>query len=226
MSSMPQNKPSNSANKLISTGLKTLSSAVISAMVLMPGPNAAGFGKLTVLSSLGQPLRAEIELTSVSKDEEGQLVAKLASVETYQQANIDFNPALMSLQFAIDQRGARKFVRVTSTQPMNEPFVDVLVELGGTRTRVVREYTVLLDPADSRSTQSAQVTAPLRAPVAGAGAASASTDAVPSLRGARNDRSLPPVPTEKPARRAAHASEAVAAKGGGEYRVKKGDTLS
>src|SRR5258708_7081910 len=119
MSSMPQNKPSNSANKLISTGLKTLSSAVISALVLMSSAQAAGFGKLTVLSSLGQPLRAEIELTSVSADEESQLVAKLASVETYKQANVDFNPALLSLQFAVEQRGARKFVRLTSTQPIN-----------------------------------------------------------------------------------------------------------
>ena len=230
---MPQNKPSNSSNKLISTGLKTLSSAVISAVVLMSGAHAAGFGKLTVLSSLGQPLRAEIELTSVSKDDEAQLVAKLASVESYQQANIDFNPALLSLQFAIDRRGARSFVRVTSPQPMNEPFVDVLMELGGTKTRVIREYTILLDPADLRSTQSAQITAPVRAPSVGSAMSSAAptSDATGSLSAARNDRSAPAVATEKPARaeraarRAAKAPEVAAAKNDGGYRVKNGDTL-
>src|SRR5579872_5730580 len=157
---MPHNMHPNSSNKFISTGLKTLTAAVVSAMLMISSAEAAGLGKLTVLSSLGQPLRAEIELTSVSQDEAGSLVAKLASPETYQQANIDFNPALLSLQFAIDQRNGRRFVRVTSTQPINEPFVDMLMELGGTKARLVREYTLLLDPAGQRQAQPAQIAAP------------------------------------------------------------------
>ncbi|MDY7548503.1 hypothetical protein RGU75_20000 [Glaciimonas sp. CA11.2] len=177
----------------MSVGLKTITSAVISSMVMMAGAHAAGFGKLTILSSLGQPLRAEIELTSVAKDEESQLVAKLASADAYKQANIDFNPALLSLQFSIDQRGVRKFVRVTSTQPINEPFVAVLMELGGTNTRVVREYNVLLDPASSHVAQSAQITVPVRPSAVGPTIASAPSgaDAAAFLPGARNDRSFP-----------------------------------
>ncbi|MGS0741608.1 FimV/HubP family polar landmark protein [Glaciimonas sp. GG7] len=240
---MPHNKRLNPSSKLISAGLKTLSSAVISATVLMAGAHAASLGKITILSSLGQPLKAEIELTSVSKDEESQLVAKLASVDAYKQANIDFNPALLSLQFSIDQRGLRKFVRVTSTQPINEPFVAVLMELGGTKTRVIREYNVLLDPADSRIPQAAQITTPERV-----GSSSSASTATPLasatnttalLSGARNDRlvySPPPRSTEKKllqtdraVRQTTKIPEAIAAtsaKTESDYLVKKGDTLS
>lgn len=156
---MPHNMPLNSSNKTISTGLKTLNAAVIAALIVVSNANAAGLGKLTVLSSLGQPLRAELELTSVSKDEEGSLAVKLASVNSYKQANIDFNPALLSLQFSIEQRGTRKFVQVNSTQPINEPFIDMLLELNSSSSRLVREYAVLLDPpVTQRAPQLAQVT--------------------------------------------------------------------
>jgi pilus assembly protein FimV len=170
----------NSSNKFISTGLKTLTAAVVSTLLMVSSVEAAGLGKLTVLSSLGQPLRAEIELTSVSADEASTLVAKLASPETYQQANIDFNPALMSLQFAIDQRNGRRFVRVTSTQPINEPFVDMLMELGGTKARLVREYTLLLDPAGQRQAQPAQIAAAPAAPRATTGALNAAPRSAPA----------------------------------------------
>ncbi|WP_026075889.1 FimV/HubP family polar landmark protein [Noviherbaspirillum massiliense] len=153
---MSLNMHSNTRSKSVSFSLKTLSAAVVSAL-LFSNAYAAGLGKLTVLSSLGQPLNAEIELSSVSKDEAGALVAKLASPEAFHQASIDLNPTLLSLRFAIDERGTRKFIRITSSQPINEPFVDLLLEVGGPHGRLVREYTFLLDPADMRAMQPAQV---------------------------------------------------------------------
>jgi hypothetical protein len=121
----------------------------------------AGLGKLTVLSSLGQPLRAEIELTAVTADEASALVAKLAPAEAFRSANIDFNPALMSLRFEVEPRNGKQVIKVTSSQPINEPFVDMLLELNWTGGRMVREYTFLLDPPDLRATQAPQVTAPV-----------------------------------------------------------------
>src|SRR5471030_595696 len=147
-------------SSIVSFALKTLTGAIASA-VLVASANAAGLGKLTVLSSLGQPLRAEIELTAVSADEAGALVAKLAPAEAFRAANIDFNPTLLSLHFDVEQRAGRQFIRITSGQPVNEPFVDMLLELNSTGGRLVREYTFLLDPAEMRSTQSAQVAAPV-----------------------------------------------------------------
>ncbi|GIZ52409.1 FimV/HubP family polar landmark protein [Noviherbaspirillum aridicola] len=200
--------------------LKTLSAAVVSALVFS-NAYAAGLGKLTVLSPLGQPLRAEIELTSVSKEEAGNLVAKLASPETFRQANIDYSSVLNSLQFAVDQRGGRQFVRVTSTQPLNEPFVDMLLELSGPNGRIVREYTFLLDPADLRNSQSAQV-APVPAPAQrGAQAAPAQRSAAPAAQPApAAQRAERPAPTAP----AAPAAERGAA--GEQYQVRKGDTLA
>jgi pilus assembly protein FimV len=195
-----------------SSALKKLTAAVASALVLTSAAHAAGLGKLTVLSALGQPLRAEIELTAVSGDEAAGLAAKLASPEAFKAANIDFNPALLSLRFNVEQRGGRQFIRVSSTQPLNEPFVDMLLELSWNNGRLVREYTFLLDPAELRATQSAQV-APsetARGRAESAPAANAST-AAPAAepRSRRPARAEAPAPGAEPSR----------------YRVRQGDSL-
>ncbi|MFB9291116.1 FimV/HubP family polar landmark protein [Pseudoduganella plicata] len=152
--------PVQKRSRVASFALNTLASAVIGAAIL-PAAYGAGLGKLTVLSALGQPLRAEIELTAVTPEEAGDLTAKLAPAEAFKAANIDFNPALMNLRFDIEQRDGRQFIRVTSSQPVNEPFVDMLLELTWAKGRLVREYTFLLDPAEIRSTQAPQVAAPI-----------------------------------------------------------------
>ncbi|WP_255753824.1 FimV/HubP family polar landmark protein [Massilia sp. erpn] len=178
--------------------------------------NAAGLGKLTVLSSLGQPLRAEIELTAVTPEEAGELAAKLASPDAFRQANIDFNPALLSLKFDVEQRSGRQFIRVSSSQPINEPFVDMLLELSWTNGRLVREYTFLLDPADLRPAQSPQA-----APAAAAPTAAVAAPAAPSAaERAAAVRASRPAPAASPA-----ASPAKPAAQEDEYRVKQGDTL-
>src|SRR5450830_619898 len=147
-------------NKFPLSQLKKLSAAVALALALPMAAHAAGLGKLTVLSSLGQPLRAEIELTSVSKEEEGALVARLAPADAFRKANIDVNPVLSSLRFSVEQRQGKQFIRITSTQVINEPFVDLLLELSGGGARLVREYTFLLDPPDMRKPQTAQASPP------------------------------------------------------------------
>lgn len=197
---------------LKSSALKKLTAAVASAMVLSSA-HAAGLGKLTVLSALGQPLRAEIELTSVSPDEASGLVAKLASPEAFRTANIEFNPALLSLRFNVEQRNGRQFIRVSSTQPLNEPFVDLLLELSWNNGRLVREYTFLLDPAELRATQPAQVAANEGARARSEAPAAAAAPA--------------PSETSRPARgRAAPAERAPAERAAASrYRVKPGDTL-
>ncbi|MFJ7565908.1 FimV/HubP family polar landmark protein [Herminiimonas sp. NPDC097707] len=210
--------------------LKTLSAAVISAVVLS-NAHAAGLGKLTVLSSLGQPLRAEIELTSVSPDEAGSLIPKLASADAFRQANIDLNPALFSLRFAVEQRGNRPIVRITSTQPINEPFVDMLLELAGNKNRLVREYTFLLDPPEMRSARAVQV-APIvvgralppvtpveRNPESVTPSSEPAAQSAPAAR-----ETAVPSAASKPARAVPEPKADAAA--ADEYQVKKGDTLA
>ncbi|CAN7181394.1 LysM peptidoglycan-binding domain-containing protein [Pseudoduganella sp. LjRoot289] len=210
----------------VTFALKTLASAVACAVLLAPTANAAGLGKLTVLSSLGQPLRAEIELTAVTADEAANLAAKLAPADAFRLANIDFNPALLSLRFEVDQRNGRQFIRVSSSQPVNEPFVDMLLELSWTGGRLVREYTFLLDPAELRSTQAAQVAAPVDVPGRAAAAAAAQQGTQQSTPSApRAAPAAAPAPAPAPASRATPAPRAPAGDSAKEYRVKPGDTL-
>src|SRR6185295_14722771 len=85
--------------------------------------HAAGLGRLNVLSSLGQPLNAEIEIVSLQANEEDGLVAKLAPTEAFTQAGIELSPALLGIRFAIDRRDGRSTLRLTTSQPVNEPFL-------------------------------------------------------------------------------------------------------
>ncbi len=123
-------------------------SVLATALAVLPiGANAAGLGKITVLSPLGQPLRAEVELTA-SREELSSLSARLASHEAFKQAGIEFVPALSSIKLVIDKRASgQSVIRMTTDRPINEPFLDLLIELNWTAGRLVREYTFLLDPA-------------------------------------------------------------------------------
>ncbi|HSY29607.1 MAG TPA: FimV/HubP family polar landmark protein, partial [Burkholderiaceae bacterium] len=229
----------NTSPKSVAFGLKTLSAAVISAL-LFANASAAGLGKMTVLSALGQPLRAEIELTSVSSDEAGQLNPKLASIEAYRKASIDFNPALYALHFAVEQRGGgRQVISVTSVQPINDPFVDMLLELGGAGSgNLVREYTFLLDPPpELHNNQAAEVStarpltplrnsqnaAPAQAPVRATQPEEQTMSDRPSQTArvprAPQERPIKPVVTPQPAAVQDTAQE-------GDYHVKSGDSLS
>lgn len=209
-------------SSVISLGRKALSAAVASSLLMMSSAHATGLGKLTVLSALGQPLRAEIELTSPSKEEIDSLVPKLASAEAFKQANIDFNSALLSLRFAVEQRGSNYVIRISSAQVMNEPFVDMLLELNSANGKLLREYTFLLDPAELRNSQSAQVSNPTTVNSVANQPQSSSSDTSPAKRSAGAAPFNAPV--NKAVAKNVEAPREV--KSAGEYQVKSGDTLS
>lgn len=117
-------------------------------MLLMPwAADAAGLGRLTVVSALGQPFSAEIDLVSVSREDLASLTVQLASIDAYRQANLQYVGAAAGLRLAIEKRtDGQPYIRITSTRPINEPFLDLLIELNWASGRLVREYTALLDP--------------------------------------------------------------------------------
>lgn len=122
---------------------------------------AAGLGRLNVQSALGQPLRAEVEITSLSKEEENGLNAKVASQEAFKQAGMEFNPALLGIRLAVEKRAdGKQVVKLTSNRPVNEPFLDVLLELNWASGRLIREYTVLLDPPELKLSRAESISAP------------------------------------------------------------------
>jgi pilus assembly protein FimV len=126
--------------------------------------HAAGLGKITVLSSLGQNLLAEIEIVQLQPGEEEGLVARMPSLDAFTAAGIEPNVILNSVRFSIQRRNNRPLVRVTSTAPISEPFLELLIELQWSGGRLVREYTFLLDPAEYKAQQQAIAAKP--APVA------------------------------------------------------------
>ena len=132
---------------------KAISVAILTAALSLTAlaAHAAGLGRITVHSPLGQPLNAEIEIVALAPGEEETLVARLAPPDAYAQAGIEATAILNTMRFAIERRDGRRVVRVTTQQAVNDPFVELLVELQWNTGRLVREYTFLLDPPEYRS---------------------------------------------------------------------------
>ena len=162
---------------------------------------AAGLGQINVLSSLGQPLLAEIEVLSVRKEDANTLLVRLASPDAYREANVQYGAALRGVSVSILQRpNGRTYVRVASSQPVSEPFVSLLIELNWPQGRLLREYVALLDPPEY------------------AGGSQAMTPAVVETR---------PAATRAPGPATAPSATAAARAPAGEYGpVKRGETLS
>ena len=189
---------------------KSVTARLLAAALLLWVPLhvlGAGLGKLTVQSALGQPLSAEIEIVSLQPGEEDSLTARFAPNEAFRQAGIEFNSVLLSVRFSIDRRDGRPVIKLSSNAPINEPFLNVLVELGWNSGRLVREYTFLLDPPDYKGPQPV---APVPAPAVRAPAVSAP---VPAPRAVQERPIAPTAP-------------ASAGRTQGTYEVKKGDTLA
>ncbi|HEY6096014.1 MAG TPA: FimV/HubP family polar landmark protein [Gallionellaceae bacterium] len=108
---------------------------------------AVGLGGINVTSALGRPLKAEIALVALDGTDKDTLTVRLASPADFKSAGIDYPYGLPKLSFEIDTRAnGDAYVKLTSSQPVNEPFVSVLLELSWSSGRMLREYTFLLDP--------------------------------------------------------------------------------
>jgi pilus assembly protein FimV len=142
---------------------RALALAVASCLSFSPlVAEAAGIGKLTVLSGLGQPLKAELDVAA-NRDELAGMSARLAPQEAFRQAGIDYPSVLLDLRFALEKRAnGQAVIKVTSVKPVNEPFLDFLVELNWPSGRLVREYTFLLDPPEMATKQASRSVAEAR----------------------------------------------------------------
>jgi pilus assembly protein FimV len=126
---------------------------------------AVGLGEVSLKSSLNQPLVAEIELLEVRDLATGELVPSLASPEDFTRAGIDRQFMLNDLTFTpVIKVNGKSYIRVTSNKPVREPYLNFLVEVLWPSGRLLREYTLLLDPP-LYSPQTAAAVAP-RMPVA------------------------------------------------------------
>ncbi len=122
--------------------------------------NAFGLGSIESSSALNEPFLAEIPVTALREDEVGNLHVQLASREEFERAGLIHNFLLTDLKFKIVEASGETKVVITSTQPVKEPFIDFLLTATTGNGRLIREYTVLLDPPKNVFTRSAVTSAP------------------------------------------------------------------
>jgi pilus assembly protein FimV len=125
---------------------------------------AAGLGQLNMASGIGEPLRAEIELLSVSPAEKASLKAKIAPESAYTAQGLERPASHQDIQVQIAKNATGKDVlKLRSSQPIDEPFLDMLVEVEWETGRILREYTVLLDPPGYKNQAAAIETPAIKA---------------------------------------------------------------
>ncbi|HEX8593394.1 MAG TPA: FimV/HubP family polar landmark protein [Pseudomonas sp.] len=125
--------------------------AAISSAVMLHSSIAAavGMGDITLHSALNQPLNADIELVETAGLSAEDIVAKLASVDDFAKAGVERIFFFNDLRFTPIIHGNRGVIRVVSTKPVTEPYLNFLVQLIRPNGNLLHEYTVLLDPATS-----------------------------------------------------------------------------
>ncbi len=189
---------------------------LLSALMTPSALYALGLGEIKLNSALNQPFDAEIELVAATADDLGALRASLANGETFTRYGLDRPAFLTEFKFSVATAAdGRDVLRVTSPRPVTEPFVTLLVEANWPRGRLLREYTVLLDP-------------PVYAPGPAASAPVAAAPRV-SSGGATSVRAEEQVAREtepvRPSPRSQAPAPAASIEPGSTYQVQRNDTL-
>lgn len=115
--------------------------------------NALSLGRVFVQSSLGEALKAEIEILDINADEAASLSARVAPPESFKSAGLDYNPVMANLRAKLARRAnGQAYLQISSDRPVNDPFVDMILEANWSSGRIVRDYTMLFDPPNLRQT--------------------------------------------------------------------------
>jgi pilus assembly protein FimV len=145
---------------------------------------ALALGRITVQSALGEPLRAEIDIPEIDADEVASLRANIAAPDAFKTAGFDYNPTLTGIRITLEKRAdGRYFLRLVSPRPVNDPFVDLILESSWSSGRVVRDYTMLFDPPITRQAQPLSAELPPSAPAGRAATTAPATAATPASPG-------------------------------------------
>lgn len=163
---------------------------------------ALGLGEISLHSALNQPLEAEIELLQIGDLNADEVKVRLASAEDFNRSGVDRFMFLNDLRFTPVLRGGRSTIRVVSSKPVREPYLNFIVEVQRPGGSLLREYTLLIDPPGS----------------------SAYNPVASTPQPARYAESPAPARVEAP-RPAAPARPLPVATQGQQYRVQRGDSL-
>nr|WP_312372907.1 FimV/HubP family polar landmark protein [Delftia acidovorans] len=202
--------------------------AVVSVALPASEAWALALGRVNVQSALGEPLRAEVEIPQITAAEAEGLRVGVASPGVFRTQGMEYNATASQVRVSVQRRADGSAVlRLTSTQPVNEPFVDLVIDASWASGNLQRNYTLLLDPPTLQKlppavTAAAQASAPEPAAAPRRAAAPA-----PSQAAAGNTEESRPAPAAQ--RRAApaareRAAAAPAPSEASEVRIKTGDT--
>ena len=188
----------------------------ISAILLTPAAALGlGLGEIRLNSSLNEPLSAEIDLVAATPEELATLNAELASTEVFSRYGLDRPAWLSSLEFSVGRgQDGRSVLLVRSRDAISEPFVSFLIDVNWPRGRLLREYTVLLDPPAMLAPGDSPVAAPI---------AAATTAQQPAAPAPAPAPAAAPAPATPAAQETAPAAPATT--GQSSYEVARGDTL-
>lgn len=206
--------------------LNAVAAAVLAVAALAPlDADALGLGRLTVQSALGEALRAEIDVSAITPEEAASLRVRVAGPDAFRAAGVEFNAALSAARVSLQRRAdGRSYLRLVSDRAVQEPFVDVILELDWASGRLVREFTMLFDPPGSTPVAAPPAPAPVAispAPLPPAAPAASRPLAVASA-----PRAVAPAPSAAAAPRPAPAAKPATAAAADDYVVQRGDTLS
>ena len=129
--------------------LRKLAVFVLSAGLTMSplSVQALGFGGIKLKSSLNEKLNAEVSLLSATANDVQSLTIKLATEEAFLRSGIDRTALLNKLKFKIKQNNdGEYYIHVTTSESVREPFMNFLLEMNWKNGRMLREYTMLIDP--------------------------------------------------------------------------------
>ncbi|HET9394498.1 MAG TPA: FimV/HubP family polar landmark protein, partial [Nitrospiraceae bacterium] len=217
----------------------------LSLSLLLPSVSLAlGLGDIRLLSSLNAPLDAEIELIGATPDELASLKAAIASRDTFARYGLEA-PAYLNTVTLTPAKSSdgRDVIKLRSTETITEPFVTMLVQVEFSRGKLVREYTMLLDPPvftpGSEQVASAPIAAPATAVDSRAGEIArapvepepappppAETVAQEQPLTPEADPGLPPPEPEQPLSGSADVPSLTPLIDSSTHQVRKGETLS
>ena len=117
---------------------------------------ALDLGRLQVQSAIGEPLRAEIEITEASTEELRSLRAQLGSPNSFRQAGLEYNPSLAGVTASLHGRNDGSFyVALRGQNPVQDTFIDLILEMQWATGRLVKNYALLLNSVSTPATSSA-----------------------------------------------------------------------
>ena len=145
---------------------------VVAFLAISPAAWPLGLGDATVQSYLNQPLEARIDLISQASDDLESVSARLASAADYELIGASREAVSVPIRFSIEDVGGDAYILATSSLPIIDPVLRLIVEVNWASGRLLREYTLFLDPPtvplsappppriDQRKTSPARTAAP------------------------------------------------------------------